>query len=119
MMPAFQNPSRLSQLEKAARLAGRTVEAAADRRAANIVQEIAPALSAALASDIVEQQKRLAARDREDQELLAACRAVGSALDRLDQNRHTREEIPARRALERTCVRLRRAINRKDVHDPR
>jgi len=108
------------RLAKAAQLAGLlTPGRISSERAELIAMAIAPAISDAIASELDILRDRLAARDREEREILAACRSVGAAVDRLDQARHTSGEIAARKALERAAVRLRRAIQRKDVHATR
>jgi len=60
-------------------------------------------------------RRALAPGDRNDE----ACRAVGAAVDRLEQVRHTRGEIGARVALERAATTLRRIIRERSGHDPR
>lgn len=105
------------QLARAAGLAGLLPPTAtAEQRAHRIAQGIAPTIAAAIATEIDRLRALLAERDREEREILAACRSVGDAVDRLEQHRHTSAEIPARRALEQAAVRLRRAIQRKDAH---
>lgn len=108
------------RLAKAAQLAGLlTPGRISSERADLIARAIAPTISDAIAAELEVLRDRLAARDREEREILAACHAVGAAVDRLEQARHTSGEIPARKALERAAIRLRKAIQRKDIHASR
>lgn len=111
---------RERRLANAAALSGLLPPAATpSERARRIAEGIAPAISSAIGAEIDKLRATLSERDREESELLAACRSVGNAVDRLEQSRHTSAEIPARRALERAAVKLRRAIQRKDAHETR
>lgn len=108
------------RLTKAAQLAGLlTPGRTSSERADLIARAIAPAISDAIAAELDILRDRMAARDQEERDILTACRAVGAAVDRLEQARHTSGEIAARQALERAAVRLRRAIRRKDIHATR
>ncbi|RUU24988.1 MAG: hypothetical protein EOQ98_19290 [Mesorhizobium sp.] len=47
-----------------------------------------------------------------DRAVMAACREVGAAVDRLEQAKFGPGEIPARKALERSAKRLRTVLER-------
>lgn len=79
-----------------------------------IVARLVPVLRRMVASE-VERLKVPAPRvlmARPEAEILRACRMVAEAADRLAQARYTQAEIPARRALERAALSLRRAMEK-------
>lgn len=108
------------QLANAARLArmlppASTVQA----RVARIAAEVAPAIAEAIRFE-VDQLRRLQERqDARDREIKNACKAVGEAMDCLEQARHTTAEIPARRSLERAAIQLRRVMRKGHVNAKR
>lgn len=75
----------------------------AQRFEAIIADEIAATQAAAEAA---------AKQARRERTVMSACHRLGNAVDRLEQVRHTAEEIPARRALELAARHLRNAMNR-------
>ncbi len=108
------------QLARAAKLAGllppaSTVEA----RAKRITRDLMPVIASAIGAEIDNLRAAAAERTLQDVELMNACRAVGAAVDRLEQARHTRGEIAARMSLERAATGLRRIIQKRSGHDPR
>ncbi|MGB3834446.1 MAG: hypothetical protein WA975_21580 [Mesorhizobium sp.] len=108
------------QLGRAAKLAGMLPPASTvEARAQRITRDIAPVISAAIGAEIDSLRAAAAERTLQDIELMNACRAVGAAVDRLEQVRHTRGEIAARMALERAATALRRIIRERSGHDPR
>jgi hypothetical protein len=53
-----------------------------------------------------------ASADRAETEIMAACKAVAKAVDRLEQQRYTPSETHARRQLERVADELRQAMRK-------
>lgn len=105
---------------KAAALAGMLPPATTvQARVARIAAEVAPAIAEAIRFE-VDQLRRLQERqDARDREIDSACKAVGDAVDCLEQARHTSAEIPARRSLERAATRLRRVMRKGHVNAKR
>ncbi|MER8814361.1 hypothetical protein [Mesorhizobium sp. M0965] len=49
-----------------------------------------------------------------DRKMMAACKEVGAAVDRLLQAKFSPGEIPARKALERSALRLKKELERQN-----
>ncbi len=108
------------QLANAARLAGLLPPAsAAPALAERIVTGVTPAITTLLEAELERLRFSAAATDRHERDLMVACKALGAAVDRLEQAMHTREEIPARRALILAAKKLRTVMRRRDHHATR
>lgn len=76
---------------------------------------IAQRFEAAIADEIAAAQARAEAEARQaerDRTVMNACHKLGAAVDRLEQSRHTANEIPARRALEQAARNLRNVMDK-------
>jgi hypothetical protein len=113
---------RERQLARAARLAGLAAPAVdAEARAAKAAAAVAPAITSsiagAIAAAIGAEIEALKAPRREAERRQAAlheaCRAVGAALDQLEQLKFTSREPAARMALERAARRLKHAMDKE------
>lgn len=91
-----------------------TVRLDPESRVARILIAMTPAINAAIAAELdAAALAPHAARDALDEELMGACRAVGEAVDRLQQAKFTKGEIHARAALERAAARLKGVMKRR------
>ena len=108
------------QIRHAAKLAGMVPPASTvEARAKRISKGLQLLVTAEIDAEIASLRAVAAERTLQEIELMNACRAVGAAVDRLEQVRHTRGEIGARVALERAATTLRRIIRERSGHDPR
>lgn len=111
---------RDAQLGNAARFIGLLPPAsAAPALAERIVTGVTPVISTLLAAELDKLRFSAAAVARQERDLMIACKALGAAVDRLEQVMHTSEEIPARRALIVAAKKLRTVMRRKDRHAKR
>lgn len=70
---------------------------------------------AAIADEIAAAQAQAEAEARQaerDRTVMNACHRLGNAVDRLEQSRHTADEIPARRGLEQAARNLRNVMDK-------
>lgn len=84
-----------------------------DIDAGRIAAAIAPAIAEHLATARQEWAAREEARAKRQDALLDACRTVGQAVDRLQQDRYTARETLARRKLEEAATRLRNLMHKR------
>jgi hypothetical protein len=84
-----------------------------DIDAGRIAEAVATVIAEQLAQARSAWAAEAAALRLQDDELLAACRAVGAAVDRLSQDRYTPRETLARRRLEQDARRLRGVMRKR------
>ena len=84
-----------------------------EMRATKIVEALAPSIRSAIAAELASMQPPAPARTPHDRAILDACRAVGAAVDRLEQMRFAgTREAGARQNLEKQARRLRELLGR-------
>lgn len=74
--------------------------------AGEIAEALRPVVDRAVEKRVGEELGRERKRQSRDEAIMAACRAVAEATDRLEQVRYTAEERPARIAVEKAARQL-------------
>lgn len=82
----------------------------AQARTTLLVEQLQPIIL----REIAAAEKRAADAEAETRAMMSVCRDVGKATDRLLQAMHSRQEGPARAALERAVFRLREQMRKTD-----